>query len=206
MVQEMLSVLRDGTILDAGAGSGEVTIPLLEKGNNILFMDSSQGMLDLAMRNVPERYRNNVRAVRASVMDFSTDDRFDAVICIGVLAHISGWKSALGRLASWVAPDGALVVQLTDHAAMLGRLTHQFGRASAGLLNRATHQHQRMTLREVEQTLSALGFSLSESRRHSFIPGLRVMPERWAAAVVRSSSEGPFASRHGGEVIAAFRR
>jgi 2-polyprenyl-3-methyl-5-hydroxy-6-metoxy-1,4-benzoquinol methylase len=202
----MLPGLRGGSILDVGAGSGEVTIPLLERANRLLFVDSSQGMINLAMQNVPVEHRDNVRGVCASVTDFSTDERFDAVVCIGVLAHVPTWRKALGKLCSWVMADGRLIVQLTDHAATMGRMTHQLGRFSSMILNRATHHHERMTFVEVERTLAAAGFALKESRRYCFVPGLRALPGRLSAAVVHSASVGPFASHHGGEVIATFQR
>jgi 2-polyprenyl-3-methyl-5-hydroxy-6-metoxy-1,4-benzoquinol methylase len=206
VVQEMLAGFRGGSILDVGAGSGELTIPLLEAGSHILFVDSSQGMIELALGNVPLTHRDKARAVCAGVMEFSTDERFDAVVCIGVLAHVPAWHEALARLGSWVAPDGVLLLQLTDHEALLGRLSHHIGRLSSAVLQRARHAHQRMTLRDIERTLARVGFTLKESRRYCFIPGLRLLPGSLAAAIARSASAGPFADRYGGEVIAMFQR
>jgi ubiquinone/menaquinone biosynthesis C-methylase UbiE len=206
VVRHMLAGLNGASVLDVGAGSGEVTIPLLQDGNRILFLDSSQGMINLALSNVPIEYRENVTAVCSSVMAFSPITPFDAVVCIGVLAHVSEWSVAVRRLASWVAPGGALVLQVTDHAAPLGRLSHRLGSFSSGLLRRAKHRHQRTRFPDLAHTLATLGFALSEARRHCFVPGLRVLPDRFAAAVVDSLSEAEFARRHGGEIIATFRR
>lgn len=206
MIREMLSHVRHGSILDVGAGSGEVTIPMLDTANRLLFVDSSQGMLDLAMTNVPVAHRDRVQAIRASVMDFSSEDRFDAVVCVGVLAHVPRWRDALRRLSSWVTSDGVLAVQLTDQSAMLGALTHRLGRVTSRLLGRATHEHQRMILGDVEHELGAIGFGLVDSRRYCFVPGLRVLPDWMSVATIRLASQGLFASRHGGEVIAIFQR
>jgi 2-polyprenyl-3-methyl-5-hydroxy-6-metoxy-1,4-benzoquinol methylase len=206
LIQGMLPRLHDASIVDVGAGSGGVTMPLLEAGNRILFVDASQGMVDLAMRSVPHRHRQRVRAVCAGVMDFATDERFDVVVCVGVLAHVPTWQAALEKLASWVAPHGVLVLQLTDHGAKLGRLTHALGRVTSRLLDRATHAHQRMTLADVEKVLATVAFTLKESRRYCFVPGLRALPEELATAIARAGVESPFAHRHGGEVVATFHR
>jgi SAM-dependent methyltransferase len=206
VVRELLSELHTASILDVGAGSGEVTIPLLQSDNKLVFVDSSQGMIDLAMRNVPLAHRERVQAVRAGVLDFAPSTRFDAVVCIGVLAHVAEWRPALHRLASWVAPGGTLILQFTDHAAVLGRLSHRVGRVSSALLGRARHCHQQMGFADIEETLAEVSFVVREARRHCFVPGLRILPGGVAKAVIRSTSEPAFARDHGGEVIAAFRR
>jgi SAM-dependent methyltransferase len=202
VVTDMLRSLRDGSVLDVGAGSGEVTIPLLRGGNRVLFLDSSQRMIDLALSNVPADYKGRARGVCASATEFSPGETFDAVVCLGVLAHVPAWPAALERIASWITPGGTLVLQITDQSVTLGRLTDSVGRS----LGRAKHTQQEMALPDVERLLAELGFMSKDSRRHCFVPWLRLLPERVARAVVDATNAGAFARRHGGEVIAAFER
>jgi 2-polyprenyl-3-methyl-5-hydroxy-6-metoxy-1,4-benzoquinol methylase len=204
VVRGLLDGLHDGEVLDVGAGNGQVTTPLLRDGNRLVFVDSSPGMIKLAMHGVPAAFRPRARAVCSSVMDFETAERFDAVVCVGVLAHVPSWREALRRLAMWLAPNGRLVLQLTDHDTRLGRLSHNIGKISSQLLHRATHAHAETGFSEVQGILQTHGLHLKRSVRHLFIPGLRLLPDSIAGTIVERSSQSWISKHHAGEVIALF--
>jgi len=78
-----------GPFLDAGCGTGALSIPLAAAGASVDAVDFSQNMIDAARQNAaragvpPDR-------LRLAVQDFmSITHRYDTVVCVDVLARYS---------------------------------------------------------------------------------------------------------------------
>ena len=72
-----------GPVLELGCGTGRVSIPIAEAGIDIVGLDSSSAMLDVARRKMRGMVQGNghLRLVNADMADFSIDSRFNLVIC-----------------------------------------------------------------------------------------------------------------------------
>ncbi len=65
-------------VLELGAGTGRVTVPIARTGVDIVGLDSSDAMLEVAREK--SRDLANVRWVRGDMADFELDERFGLVI------------------------------------------------------------------------------------------------------------------------------
>jgi cyclopropane-fatty-acyl-phospholipid synthase len=64
-----------------------------------------------------ERNLTNVKVVTADMGSFdpATGPAFDRVVSVGTFGRMGSWPELLGRIASWLKPDGRLFVELISH-------------------------------------------------------------------------------------------
>jgi SAM-dependent methyltransferase len=115
-------------ILELGAGSGRVTVPLARDGRHVVALDRSPAMLarlrDRQAR-LPAAAAARITPLTGDLRTFSVDGRFPLVIAaFNVLEHLytrSEVDACLQRVAAHLAPGGAFVfdVQLPDLAWLL---------------------------------------------------------------------------------------
>lgn len=98
-------------ILDAGSGTGNLSILLKEKGAEVISLDFSRSALDKHLQKDPD----------AQVLEGSLEEplpfesgRFDAVFCVSVLFTLSkeGCNLALREFLRVLKPGGALMVSV----------------------------------------------------------------------------------------------
>lgn len=84
---------KKGLILDAGGGPGRYTIELAKLGYNVVLVDLTPKLLEIAKREIKKaRVQNKVKEIREGSIDnlsMFEDNTFDAVICLGgTLSHL----------------------------------------------------------------------------------------------------------------------
>lgn len=112
---------RPGRILDLGCGDGRSTATLLQRWPDawITGVDSSTGMLSSA-HALPDR----IDWVLADAATYEPDCAADVVVSNAMLQWIPDHESVVTRMASWLAPDGWLAIQVpgnfaaTSHVAL----------------------------------------------------------------------------------------
>ena len=89
-----------GLILDAGCGPGRYSIALAKQGYNIVSLDLTSELLEIAKKQIKkEKVQNKIKQIiHGSIDDLSMfeDNKFDAVICLGgALSHVVHEKQRL---------------------------------------------------------------------------------------------------------------
>jgi ubiquinone/menaquinone biosynthesis C-methylase UbiE len=99
-----------GRVADLGCGTGTLSVLLAQDGAEVIGVDLSPAMIDLAMRKADDA----AVAVRFSVGDASDPDlaagSFDAVLCRHVLWNLPDPASVLGRWARLLRSGGRMVL------------------------------------------------------------------------------------------------
>lgn len=94
-------------IADVGAGTGRLTIPLIEKGANVTACDASAQMLEVLQQKTQNPHLE-IRVVDAQELPFA-DRYFDCSLCFRMLLHVVDWKKAFSELCrisnDWVIID-----------------------------------------------------------------------------------------------------
>jgi SAM-dependent methyltransferase len=204
-VRRMLPWRTGMSVIDLGCGDGRISIPLVKDSGNLLLVDASAAMLDLARRNVPPISASRVDYRCVDLADFESRQQFDVVLCIGVLAHVPKPSETLRQISDLVGPNGCALVQLTDDSYWLGRLTHRIGEVRRRSIGASGYSLNHMTLGSVRAELQNAGLKLSSTYRYMLIPGLRRLPDAATRGIVRAIN-GSILSRRGGEVVALFTR
>jgi ubiquinone/menaquinone biosynthesis C-methylase UbiE len=198
--------------LDLGCGTGVVSLALARRGFDVLGVDHSRDMLELAERkladvDVPGTCRfvvGDVRAVPAA------DDTFDCVTCQGLLHHLGDLEPCLRELARVLRPGGYFyisdpcrdVTPLQRILRALWRL-RRLGR-SAPVSEKPESVEAPISAPELRTTLERLGFEF-ELQFLTHLPPLRaVLPDRLYVLAVRLVS-WPWRRRRG-DLVFVFGR
>jgi SAM-dependent methyltransferase len=121
--RELANQRRADRVLELGAGTGRVTIPLARDGHRVVAVDQSKAMLGKLRQRVaalPKAAADRIRVVEGDLRDFEVGGKFPLVIAaFNVLEHLytrSELDACLQRVAAHLAPGGAFAfdVQLPD--------------------------------------------------------------------------------------------
>jgi SAM-dependent methyltransferase len=201
IVAELLSGLQNARILDLGCGDGSVSRALLAAQNKLTLVDFSPKMLERARAATPPDAP--VEFIEANILRFDPPEPFDAVICVGVLAHVPSLEEVLGRVSAVVRPGGVCVLQITDAAAPLGRVLNQYYRWR----RREHYLKNQVTLTELVAAADRHDLSALDQRRHGLLlPGMGKLPYRWECRLENAVWASPYLSHLGAEVIVSFQK
>ena len=116
-VIEDLQLQGDETVLDAGCGSGAVTLDLLEDlpQGKVYAVDASQEMVDALRRTLDERAIANVHPLLASLTDFTLPEPVDVIFSNAVFHWIPDDDALFGCLYRATKPGGRLRAQCGGH-------------------------------------------------------------------------------------------
>jgi SAM-dependent methyltransferase len=109
------------TVLDVGGGAGHQSFPLAQGGYEVTLLDSSPAMLAKARQRIgrlPADARRRISFVEADGEDAAAavrGQRFDAVLCHGVLGYLPDPGPMVGQLCQCAA-DGGVVSVMTGNA------------------------------------------------------------------------------------------
>lgn len=140
------------TFIDAGAGTGTVTASLTDRFESTLALEPNAALcqeLRQACRSSEVR--------QETIMDAKPPAPAELVLCSHVLYYVQQreWQAHIEKMASWLSPDGELVIVLqssdTDCMDMLAHFHHQrfdLG-AAAERFEKENDGHYRMALEKV---------------------------------------------------------
>jgi ubiquinone/menaquinone biosynthesis C-methylase UbiE len=100
-------------VLDAGCGTGLI-VNLFASRNpstNFVAVDFADS-IHYAENFAKQNDITNVAFVKKDLVDFTTDKKFDVVVCQGVLHHIPQYKLVLDKLLNLVNDDGKIILGL----------------------------------------------------------------------------------------------
>ncbi len=107
-------------ILELGCGTGNYTKILLEKGYDVLSLDLSEGMLEIARKKVA-----NGNFVQGDIRDFKLDGKYDAcLVLFSVLGYITennDLEKVFQNIKEHLNPGGFLIFDVWNGLAVLNQ-------------------------------------------------------------------------------------
>ncbi len=106
---------RRGLVLDAGCGTGQISLVLAAMGYDVQGFDISREMIDIARRKLRPgmRARYDVADVRALPV---ADDSVDAVVVSKLFQHVGDWQAGCRELLRALR-SGSCLIQVNDRGA-----------------------------------------------------------------------------------------
>ena len=102
-IQAILDIIGSkARVLDVGTGTGRISVPLLERGIDLIGCDLSAKMLRRLQEKLPSA---RIAQADASLLPFPTT-HFDFVMTVHVLHLIPSWREALREFRRVLRPDG----------------------------------------------------------------------------------------------------
>jgi SAM-dependent methyltransferase len=108
----LVGVVAGKRVLDAGCGPGLYSEELLFRGAELVALDGSAAMVELARKRLGSRARV-IHADLADPLPFA-ESEFDLVVCALVIHHLEDREACLRELFRVLRPGGRLVVS-TQH-------------------------------------------------------------------------------------------
>jgi 2-polyprenyl-3-methyl-5-hydroxy-6-metoxy-1,4-benzoquinol methylase len=124
-------------VLDVGCAQGTLALLLAERGHRVCAMDIRQQFLDYA---ASRHERGAVRFVCGNALEAAPRGRFDLIYANQIIEHLVQPKRLVGRLASWLKPQGRLVVTTPNGSYVRNSLP-----SFAELGDPAMHEHRQFS-------------------------------------------------------------
>ena len=115
---------RSGEILDAGCGTGQLSISLIGAGFSVIGIDVSPAMLDIALSKTRPGDKANFIVADVRFMDFPAG-RFDAVVISKLFQHVGSWETAADEIIR-VTKDNGLFIHISDKGAFGNAVRRKF--------------------------------------------------------------------------------
>lgn len=110
-IREYIAGGKDKSAIDFGCGTGLVGMNLLDDFRSVLFLDTSQNMLEQIKQKIAAL---NIRNADTLCFDFETaaraDIHADYIFMVQVLLHINDVEPVLSRLYDVLNPEGHLLI------------------------------------------------------------------------------------------------
>jgi cyclopropane-fatty-acyl-phospholipid synthase len=121
--------LSDGmNILELGCGWGSLSLWMAEKypnANLTVVSNSASQREHIESKAKQLGHEKNLTVVTSDINDFKTDQRFDRVVSVEMFEHVRNHKELLRKIASWLGPDGKLLVHIFCHRKFTYKFTDQ---------------------------------------------------------------------------------
>lgn len=111
--------LEDGQdILELGCGWGSLSLFMAERfpGSRILAVSNSHSQRRFIQMEAARRGIRNLQVLTADMNEFEAGRTFDRVVSVEMFEHMRNYKELMGRIASWLRPEGMLFVHVFSHA------------------------------------------------------------------------------------------
>ncbi|WP_374030061.1 methyltransferase domain-containing protein [Bdellovibrio bacteriovorus] len=152
--------LGNKNVLEIGCGTGRNTEKLAAKGNHILGVDVSEGMLQVAREKFPPE-DNRVKLVHGDFMTLTEfpGAPFDAVVSSLVLEHIENLSAYFKKVASLLKPQGEVFLsEIHPERTAKGVLAH-FKTPDEQEIHLTSHPH---TEEQIDRAAALAGFSIEK--------------------------------------------
>ncbi|RUM60342.1 MAG: methyltransferase [Persephonella sp.] len=108
---KIIPINKNFKVMDIGAGTGLVDIPLSEYVAQIYAFDLSEGMLNVFKEKLKNQRIKNIKIFRKDILseDFSEKD-FDLIITSMTFHHLDNPKEALKKLKDYLKEDGYIAI------------------------------------------------------------------------------------------------
>jgi 2-polyprenyl-6-hydroxyphenyl methylase/3-demethylubiquinone-9 3-methyltransferase len=171
-----LDCLRDLRMLDIGCGAGILSEPLARLGAQMVGADPSEDNIAVARAHAEDSgVAVDYRATTAEALG-EAGERFDVVLAMEVVEHVTDVKEFVTTCSSMVKPGGLMI------AATLNRTLKSFALAIVGAeyvlrwLPRGTHQWDKfVTPNELELAFEGAGLQITGERGVIYNP----FSDRW---------------------------
>jgi cyclopropane-fatty-acyl-phospholipid synthase len=110
--------LADGQhILELGCGWGSLSLWMARRfpAARITAVSNSHGQRAYIEAQAEADGLTNLQVITADMNDFTTGDMFDRIVSVEMFEHMTNWQSLLGRIHTWLRPDGRLFLHVFSH-------------------------------------------------------------------------------------------
>jgi cyclopropane-fatty-acyl-phospholipid synthase len=112
------AALADGQrILELGCGWGSLSLWMARRypAARIVSVSNSHGQRAAISRRAEREGLRNLTVITADMNTFAPTGQFDRVVSVEMFEHMANWRALLGRVRSWLTPQGLLFIHIFSH-------------------------------------------------------------------------------------------
>jgi 2-polyprenyl-6-hydroxyphenyl methylase/3-demethylubiquinone-9 3-methyltransferase len=160
-------------VLDVGCGGGLLAEPLAARGAQVLGIDASPGNIASARLHAERSGVGVQYRIGEPVAAIAAAERFDVVLALEVVEHVSDMRAFVTATARHAAPGGLLVASTIDRTWKSWLFAIVGAEYLFRVLPRGTHQWRRFVRPgELAAAAGDAGFSVAEQRGMRYLPVL----------------------------------
>jgi 2-polyprenyl-6-hydroxyphenyl methylase/3-demethylubiquinone-9 3-methyltransferase len=183
--------------LDVGCGGGILSEAMARAGAQVLGIDLSRGVLDVAeLHALESAIRVDYRAITAEELAEERPAAFDLVTCMEMLEHVPDPAATVKALAALVKPGGHVIVSTLNRNPLAFAVAILGAEYIARMLPRGTHEYMKFIRpSELARWGRAAGLTLEDLTGIGYNPltrAFRLTPNtdvNYLAAFVRAASQ-----------------
>jgi len=113
---------KNDVVLDVGCGACGLTLYLLEKGFNVISIDTSDEMLSMGRALLSKHNVSSDSLHNVTISEFSAKNQnsFKQIVCLDVIEHIEDDAKAISALTSMLRIGGHLVITVPAVPSLYG--------------------------------------------------------------------------------------
>jgi 2-polyprenyl-6-hydroxyphenyl methylase/3-demethylubiquinone-9 3-methyltransferase len=139
---ERAAVLSGARALDVGCGGGILSEAMAKRGADVLGIDLSQAVLDVAeLHALESKLQIQYQAISAEELAAAQPAGFDLVTCMEMLEHVPDPAAILGALAKLARPGGNVVISTLNRKPLAFAVAIIGAEYIARALPRGTHEY-----------------------------------------------------------------
>jgi ubiquinone/menaquinone biosynthesis C-methylase UbiE len=114
-IRDAVPLGRTDRLADVGAGTGLLGLALLDVVGEVVLLDPSAGMIEVATGKIASGHLSGVQAVRHDlVADPAPAEPFDVAVSLLVLHHLEDTPAALNAIRELLRPGGRIALADLD--------------------------------------------------------------------------------------------
>jgi len=150
--------IRGKKILDAGCGTGHLSLDLLKENYDVTAIDSSNELVDYAQENIRNAgYDADILPCDLVSLKNRNFSPFDSIVCLDVIEHISNDDVVLDNFSDILKNGGTLIISVPAKKYFYGERDKKVG------------HYRRYEKKELAGKLKKAGFIISDLRYWNFI-------------------------------------
>jgi glycosyltransferase involved in cell wall biosynthesis/trans-aconitate methyltransferase len=166
------SFSEKGKILDLGVGTGRWSRELVKLGNDVIGVDISDKMLEVARKNIPS---DRFKTVNSDMESLPFDDEeFDAINCIRAVKYAKNYGNVFHGMNRVLKKNGLLVLEVSNKTLLIAPLYYiakvlQLFKFNKGIFNYLSHI-KLFSKGEIKKELQHAGFKVTGVKTIFVVP------------------------------------
>lgn len=208
VIKNFLGELKNSHILDIGCGDGSLSLQFLNDSNHLTLVDISDRMLAKVKERIPQQLTRNIRLVNDSFDAVEDSDRYDVILCVGVVAHVPNVDMLFAKISAVLKPGGTLIIETTPNPYPIGKLLLPYYFLRSLVVGGVPkYNKNRLKVSELMAYANHLSLIHTQTVRYSFpLPGMSHWPQSLKLRYTLFTLNNAIVSRFGSEHILLFNK
>jgi 2-polyprenyl-3-methyl-5-hydroxy-6-metoxy-1,4-benzoquinol methylase len=128
IIERYLAGHHNLNILNAGCGSGDLSLRLGALGHRVVGIDPELAYIELALANAVDNDADERCTFQvSSIQDYEGEEAFDCVVATDVIEHIADDRAAFAKVATLTKPGGLILITVPAGQWLFGYHDEQLG-------------------------------------------------------------------------------